>query len=90
MSGLDRLGGLGGQEQDGQQSPDGSNAAGDDAADGEAAQECVGRGVLECLSEGRMAEARDLGGGRVGGADGLVRDRRDRAGDAGGHGGGKP
>jgi hypothetical protein len=50
-------------------------STGDEAAGGEAAQEGVGGGVLQCLSEDRVAEGRDLGGGRVGGAGGLVRDR---------------
>ena len=43
---LDWLGGLGGQEQDSQQGPGCGNAAGDEAADGQAAQECVGGRVL--------------------------------------------
>src|SRR5262249_51159393 len=75
--GLVWLGGLGGQEQDGQESPCGGDAAGDEGADDEAAQEGVGGGVLQRQPEGRVAEGRDLAGGHVGGADGLVRDRRD-------------
>jgi len=44
-------GGLGGQEQDGQESPGRGDGPGHEAADGEAAQECAGGGVLQCLSE---------------------------------------
>jgi hypothetical protein len=45
---LDAFGsfGLGGQEQDGQQGPGRGDSPGHDAADGETAQERVGRGVL--------------------------------------------
>src|SRR5260370_17986097 len=57
--------GLGGQEQDGQQGPYGGDGAGDEAADGEAAQEGVGGGVLQCLSPDRMARGRDLAGRRL-------------------------
>ena len=74
--------GLGGQEQDGQQGPGRGYASGDERADGEAAQERVGGGVLQRLPEGRVAEGRDLAGSRVRGADGLVRERGDRARDA--------
>src|SRR5260221_470124 len=84
------LGWLGGQEQDGQQGPYGGDAAGDEGADGEAAQEGAGGGVLQRLAEGRVAEGRDLAGCRVRRADGLVRDRRGRAEHAGGAGGGWP
>jgi hypothetical protein len=76
--------GLGGQEQDCHDGPGRGDGAGDDASDGQAAQECVGGGVLQCLSEDRMAEGRDLAGGHAGCADGLVRDRRDPAGQAAG------
>ena len=54
---------LGGQEQDGQEGSYGGDGAGDEAADGEAAQEGAGGGVLQCLSQDRMAEGRDLAGG---------------------------
>src|SRR5712692_8459249 len=72
--------GLGGQEQDCQQGPGCGDGAGDEAADGEAAQECAGGGVLQGVSEDRVAEGRDLAGGYVRGADGLVGDRRGPAG----------
>ena len=68
----------------------GGNAAGDKRADSQAAQECAGGRVLQRLSEDRLAEGRDLAGGHVRCADGLVRDRRGRAGHAGGQGGGEP
>ena len=84
------MGRLGGQEQDGQQCARRGDGAGDEAADGEATQECVGGRVLQCLAQGRVAEGGDLAGGRVRGADGLVGDRRDRAWHAGGQGGGQP
>ena len=74
------LGGLGGQEQDGQDGSCCGDGAGGEGADGEAAQEGAGGGVLQRLPEGRVAEGRDLAGGRVRGADGLVGDRRERAG----------
>src|SRR5205823_10707136 len=69
---------LSGQEQYGQDGPQRGHAAGDEGADGEAAQEGVGGGVMQRQSQGRMAEGRDLAGGHVRGADGLVCDRRDR------------
>jgi hypothetical protein len=65
-------GGLGGQEQDGQHGPGCGDGAGDEAADSEAAQECVSGRVLQRLSQARVAEGRDLAGGHVRGADGLV------------------
>jgi hypothetical protein len=48
---LDWLGGLGRQEPDCQHGPGCGDAAGDEAADGEAAQECAGGGVLQRLPE---------------------------------------
>ena len=78
-----RVRGLGGQEQHCEHCAHGSNAAGDEGADGEAAQEGVSRRVLQCLSKYRAAESRDPAGGYVRGAHGLVRDRRDAAGHAG-------
>ncbi len=47
-------------------------------------------GALQRLPEGRVAEGRDLAGGHVGRADGLVGDRRDPAGHARRHSGGEP
>src|SRR5260370_22125144 len=82
--------GLGGQEQDGQPGPYGGDGAGDEAAGGEAAQEGVGGGGLPGPSQDRRAQGRDLAGGPVRPAEGLVCDRRDPAGHAGGHGGGEP
>src|SRR5215472_17583983 len=81
--------GLSGQEPDRQECPYRGNTAGDEAADGEAAQECVGGGEVQRLPEGRVAEAGDGARGRIGRADGLVGDRRDLSRDAGGHGGGE-
>ena len=58
-----RLGGLGGQEHHGQQGPGRGHAAGDESADGQAAQERVGGGVLQGLSEDWVAEGREPAGG---------------------------
>jgi hypothetical protein len=82
--------GLGGQEPGGQDSACGRDAAGDESADGEAAQERVSGGVLQRQAEGRVAEGGDLAGGEVGGADGLVRERRDPARHGCWDGGGEP
>ena len=87
---LDWLGGLGGQEQDSQEGTRRGDTCGDEAADGQAAQERVSGGVLQRLPEARMAKGRDLAGGHVRRADGLVCDRRDPAGHAGWQGGGQP
>ena len=57
-----RARGLGGQEHDCEERPGRGDGAGDEAADGEAAQECVGGGELQRLSQGRVAEGRDLAG----------------------------
>src|SRR5262252_3664645 len=62
---LRRLRGLGGQEQGGQEGPGGGDTAGDQSADGEAAQERVGGGMLQCQSQGRIAQGGDLAGGQV-------------------------
>jgi len=45
---------------------------------------------MQRQSQGRMAEGRDLAGGHVRGADGLVRDRRDRGWHGRGQGAGEP
>ena len=75
---------LSGQEQHCQDGPHCGDAAGDEGADREAAKEGVGGGVMQRQSHGRMAEGHDLAGGHIRGADGLVCDRRGRAGAAAG------
>jgi hypothetical protein len=68
-----------GQEQHREDRPRRGDAAGHQGADREAAQERVVGRVLERLAEGGVAESTDLPGGRIGRADGLVRDGRQRA-----------
>src|SRR5262249_11291671 len=84
------LRGLGGQEEDGEDGACCGDAAGDEGADGEAAQERAGGRVVQCLAEGGMAGGGDLAGGRVGGADGRGRDRGGRGGHGRGHRRGEP
>jgi hypothetical protein len=90
LGGLGELGRLGRQEERCQEGARRGNASGDEGTDGEAAQEGVAGCVLQRLAERRVAEGRDLAGGGVGGADGLVGDRRHRAWHTGGQGGGQP
>ena len=83
-------GGLGGQEQNCQGDSGRGYGAGDDAADGQAAQERVGGRVLQGLSEYRLADGRDLACGHIGRPDGLVRDCRDWSWHTGRHNGREP
>ena len=71
------------------QRPGRGDAPSDEGADGEAAQERVGGRALQRQPQGRVAEGGDLAGGQVGGADGLMRERRHPARHAGRHRGGQ-
>src|SRR5262249_33644228 len=55
-----RAGGLGGQEQGGEDGACCGDGAGEEGAGDEAAQEGVGGGVVQCLAEGGMAEGGDV------------------------------